>query len=56
MVMNSVIGPGCKIGPNSFITNSLLWPNTTVAPDTRLTNCILYSTNPATGTHENADL
>jgi mannose-1-phosphate guanylyltransferase len=56
IVMNSVIGPGCKIGPNSLVSNSLLWPHTTVAPDARLTNCILYSTNPATGTHENADL
>ncbi len=56
IIMNSIIGPGCKVGPNALVSNSLLWPNTTVAPDTRLTNCILYSTNPATGTHENADL
>ena len=56
MVMNSVVGPGCNIGPGAVLTNSLLWPHTTVAPNARLTNCIVYSTNSASGTHENKDL
>ena len=55
-VTRSVIGPGCHVSADTEVGDSILWPGTTISPGAQLTNCIVHSTNPATGTHNNADL
>ena len=55
-VVNSWVGPGCRIGARAVVRNSILWPDTSVCDDAELTKCIVHRKSPASGIQSNADL
>ena len=56
IVENSAVGPGAIIEAGAIVRNSVVWPHARIDADAVLDRCIIYSSNTATGTHQNADL
>jgi ADP-glucose pyrophosphorylase len=56
IVENSAVGPGAIIEAGAIVRNSVVWPHARIGADTVLDRCIVYSSNTATGLHQNADL
>jgi len=55
-VERSIIGPGAIIAPGATVRDSVVWPASSVAAGAVLDRCIVFSREPASGTHQDADL
>jgi NDP-sugar pyrophosphorylase family protein len=55
-VERSVVGPGAVVEAGAIVRDSVIWPGGRVGGDAVLDRCIVFSTEPAGGTHQNADL